>query len=291
MKFNIISVLVLLSVILVGCSTDRKGNNEKQVLSVTIEPQKYFLEQLVGDKYTVNSLVPAGANPETFDPVPSQLISVSKSKIFFTLGSLSIENVLVEKIKENNPNILFVNCSDNISLIEDDSHHNCDASSPHHGGDPHIWSSPSTAKIIIRNMYDSLLSFDEENRSYYENRYNKLIRVVDSTDMEIKNHLEKVLHKDFIIYHPALSYYAQEYGLKQYVIEQDGKNPTPKQLANLIDAAKEKQIEVVFVQQEYDTKNAETIAKAINARIVPINLLNYHWSDEMINIAKAFTHE
>lgn len=290
MKFNLL-ILVLLSLALNSCNNARKATDEKQILSVTIEPQKFFLEQLVGDKYTVNSLIPVGANPETFDPVPSQLVSVSKSKTFFMIGSLGVENTLVEKIKVNNPNVLFVNCSEGIKLIEDDAHHNCDTDSPHHGGDPHIWSSPSTAKIIVRNMYDSLIIFDKENKDYYKERYDELINTIDSTNSVIRGYLEKVSHKDFIIYHPALTYYAQEYGLKQHVIEQDGKNPTPRQLANLIDTAKDKHIKIVFIQQEYDMKNAETIAKAIDAKMVPINLLNYNWNEEMIDIAKAFAYE
>jgi len=290
MKFNIL-ILILLSLVFNGCNNAQKTADKKQVLSVTIEPQKFFLEQLVGDKYTVNSLIPAGANPETFDPVPSQLVSVSRSKAFFMIGSLGVENTLVEKIKDNNPDVLFISCSDGIKLIEDDAHHNCDTASPHHGGDPHIWSSPSTAKVIIQNMYDSLIAFDKENQDYYKEKYDKLVSIIDSTDFVIKGHLEKVSHKDFIIYHPALTYYAQEYGLKQHVIEQDGKNPTPRQLANLIDTAKDKHIKIVFMQQEYDMKNAETIAKAIDAKMVPINLLNYNWSEEMIDIAKAFTYE
>lgn len=291
MKNNIILVFVLISLLLFGCN-NQKTSDENQILSVTIEPQRYFLEQLVGDKFTVKTLIPAGANPETFDPTPSQLINVSKSKIFFTLGTLNIENIIVEKIKENNPEILFENCSIGISRIHDETHHHDDdETSPHHDGDPHIWSSPNTAKVIIQNMYNSLISFDEKNKDYYKKRYDKLISIIDSTDTMIKDYLDIVPNKNFIIYHPSLSYFAEEYGLKQFVIEKDGKNPTPKQLANLIDIAKEKQIKVVFIQQEYDIKSAETIAKSIQAHMVSINLLNYNWNEEMLNIAKAFSHE
>lgn len=291
MKNNIILVLVLSSLLLFGCN-NQKTSDENQILSVTIEPQRYFLEQLVGDKFTVKTLIPAGANPETFDPTPSQLINVSKSKFFFTLGTLNIENIIVEKIKENNPEILFENCSIGISRLHDETHHHDgDETSPHHDGDPHIWSSPNTAKVIIQNMYNSLISFDEKNKDYYKKRYDKLISIIDSTDTTIKDYLDIAPNKNFIIYHPSLSYFAEEYGLNQFVIEKDGKNPTPKQLATLIDIAKEKQIKVVFIQQEYDIKSAETIAKSIHARMVPINLLNYNWNEEMLNIAKAFSHE
>lgn len=293
---------LLLSVLLIGCNN--QPTNEKAVLSVTIEPQRYFLEMLVGDKYKVNCVTPNGANPESFDPTPSQLIEVSKSKAYFVVGSLGVESMLVDKLKSNNPDIVYVDCAHGIDMIEDDSHANCNHEHHEHhddhahnhghahsGTDPHIWSAPSTAKVMIQNMYNALIEFDKEYTDFYTENYNKLIATIDSTDQVIKSHLDKAQNKSFIIFHPALSYFASEYGLTQHSIEKDGKSPTPSQLAQMIDDAKKEGVKTVFIQKEFDVKNAETIAKSINARTVTINLLNYNWSEELINIAKAFDNE
>lgn len=295
MKLRIIYT-ILCSLILVSCNN--KPTNNKDVLSVTIEPQRFFLETLVGDKYTVNCVTPKGANPESFDPTPSQLIEVSKSKMYFTVGSLGVEHLLVEKLKSNSPDIKYIDCSTGISLIEGHDHANCGHDDHHHdhghahaGTDPHIWSSPASAKIMIQNMYNALIDFDKNNKDYYETNYNKLIETIDSTDQVIRNYLEKASNKSFIIYHPALSYFANEYGLLQYSIEKDGKSPTPTQLAEMIDNAKKEGVKTVFIQKEFDVKNAETIAKSINARTFTINLLNYNWAEELINIAKTFSDE
>lgn len=92
--------------------------------------------------------------------------------------------------------------------------------------------------------------------------------------------------RSFIIYHPALSYLARDYALKQYSIEFEGKNPSPAQMKALIDTARKEGIEVVFVQQGFDTKNAAAIANEIGAKVYRINPLAYEWDKEMIRIAR-----
>ncbi len=296
MKQGFVYITILLSLVLASCNS--KPSSSKEVLSVTIEPQRFFLETLVGDKFDVNCVTPNGANPESFDPTPSQLLEVSKSKMYFTVGSLGVEHLLVEKLRSNSPDIKYIDCSTGVDLIEGHDHANCGHDDHHHdhghahsGTDPHIWSSPASAKVMIQNMYNALVEFDKDNKEYYETNYNKLIATVDSTDQVIKSYIDKAANKSFIIYHPALSYFANEYGLTQHSIEKDGKSPTPTQLAEMIDNSKKEGVKTVFIQKEFDVKNAETIAKSINARTFTINLLNYNWAEELINIAKTFSDE
>ena len=131
---------------------------------------------------------------------------------------------------------------------------------------------------------------DKENEEYYTERYNALDRQLEKTDSIVKEEL-KDADKVFMIYHPALSYFARDYGLKQISIEAGGKEPSPLHLKNLINESRKEGVKVIFVQQEFDTRNAELIAKETEAEIVPINPLSYDWNEEMINIAKALHHE
>lgn len=267
--------------------------DKQETLSVTIDPQKYFLESIVGNKFEVNCVVPAGANPESFDVAPSQMVTLSKSIAYFKVGYLGIENNLIEKVKKNNPNTEFIDCSNGIESIDSDhSHDHCDHHhGGHDGGDPHIWSSPATARIMARNMYNTVIKLDPSNKDFYRTNYDSLVVEFNNTDSIIKSYIGRAKSKSFIIYHPALSYFANEYGLEQLTIEHEGKNPSPLQLKQLIDDAKSKNIKVVFIQQEYDTKNAEIIAEAIGAKMVTINLLSYYWKQELIKIARAFATE
>lgn len=275
--------LVLFSLILFSCTRKSDDTNK---LSVTIEPQRYFLEQIVADKFKVTSLIPSGANPESFDPTPSQMMLLDNSKAYIKIGFLGIENSLIDKIKKQSKLQIF-DCSIGIDVIEDKHDHNDQHQHGHDGGDPHYWSSTNSAKIILKNMLDEICQLDTLNKEFYTSNYLKELDKIDDTNKQIKDLLALSNSKAFIIYHPALSYFAAEYGLDQLSIEQEGKNPSPTHLKQLIDEAKAKNVKAVFIQAEYDSKNAEVIAQQLGAKTYTINLLSYNWHDEMINIAKA----
>jgi zinc transport system substrate-binding protein len=280
MKLRVSLLIVSLSsIIFFACKPPQL--DEKQTLSVSIEPQKYLLEAIIGDKYTINTVIPSGSNPESYDPSPSQMVSIGKSKVYFKIGELGFENTWLQNIKGNNPDMKIVDCSIGLKQITDHEHHG------HAGNDPHIWSSPKTALTVAKNIYNGIIEFDKENQEYYLKNYTKLESTINKTDSITKAYIAEAPSKTFVIFHPALSYFAEEYGLTQLTIEVDGKSPTPQQLSKLIQQAKKDKVVVVFIQEEFDEKNAEIVAKEIGAKIVRINPLSYNWEEEMIKIAKA----
>ncbi|NDW18902.1 hypothetical protein D0T53_08245 [Dysgonomonas sp. 216] len=289
-SIHIFIVLFISATILGSCrEKDRPENN----LTVSIDPQKYFLECIVKDKFTVSSIIPPGSNPESFDPTPSQMVSLGKSKLYFKVGYFNFENVWIKNIQDNNPRMSIIDCSTGITSLDEEHSHDCTHHNHggHSGADPHIWSSPATARIMAQNMYNAIIKVDPDNKEFYKENLDNLFTEFNKTDSIIKSHLDRAKGKSFIIYHPALSYYANEYGLEQYPIEFEGKSPSPVQLKELVDLSKAKDIKIVFVQQEFDVNNAQTIAKEINAKIVTLNLLSYNWNEEMIKIAEALASE
>lgn len=280
------SFLFIITCFVFLTSCNQKNDSQQKILSVSIEPQRYFLETIVGDRYKVNCVIPPGSNPESFDPTPSQMVSLGKSEAYFKVGQLSFENVWINNVKQNNPSLIIVDSSEGIEHLDSECHgHN----HSHEGEDPHIWSSPISALKMVVNMYNAVIEIDPDNTVYYSENFDKLKKSITETDSIIKSYIDSSTNKTFIIYHPALSYLSDEYGLEQLSIEHNGKSPSPSQLKKLIDIAKAKDVKVVFIQEEYDVKNAETIAKEIGAKVLPINLLSYDWSNEMIKIAKAIS--
>lgn len=283
MKFTntrYIFLLAILSVFIYSCNQNSKSSDSKKILSVSIEPQRYFLGKLVENNFTINTVIPLGSNPESYDPSPSQMVSIGKSLVYFKIGRLGFENTWLKNIELNNQSMIVVDCSTGIAPIE----HSHDG---HTHGDPHIWSSPKTALAIIKNMYNCLVSIDKDKQSFYLDNYKKLEESINKTDSIIKSYIDIAPSKSFIIYHPALSYFSDEYDLHQLSIEVDGKSPSPKQLSSLIKEAKLENVKVIFIQEEFDIKNAEIIANEIGAKIITINPLSYDWHNEMIKVAKG----
>jgi zinc transport system substrate-binding protein len=270
-----------------GCVAPAEGN----YIAVTIEPQRYFAEKIAGDKFTVHTAVPGGQSPETYDPTPRQVVRISKSRAYLQIGHIGFEQAWMSHIRENNPRMQVFDLSEGFDFITDSdedglhSHH-------HPGGiDPHTWSSVNGARTIAGNMLKAFVALDKDNEPYYRQNYDSLMAEIDETEKIIRQKLSPLADRAFIIYHPSLTYFAGEFDLIQLCIEADGKEPSPAQLKELVDMAVKHRVHVVFVQQEFDRKNAERIAEETGCRLVSINPLNYYWSDELISIANALADE
>ena len=293
MKKSIYLLLTFSLCLLAACQS--KGGNghsedETPVIAVTIEPQRYFTEAIAGDKFDVVAIVPQGTSPETYDPTPQQLVSLANSKAFLRIGHIGFERVWMDRILDNTPHIQVFDTSEDVNFIFDEHDHDHEGHSCGGGVEPHIWNSTENAYIIARNTYKALCQLDKENEQYYLQRYDSLCNVIQQTDSIICGLFDKPRKRQaFMIYHPALSYFARDYGLLQISIEEGGKEPSPAHLKNLIDFCRNNEVDVIFVQPEFDSRNAEIVAKETGSRIVPINPLNYNWQEEMISIAKALT--
>lgn len=285
-----------LSILLLSC---QRRPVEEKIISVSIEPQRYFAEKIGGDYYKINTVVPVGQSPETYDPAPQQMVEIGKSLAYFQIGPIGFERAWMDNMQKNNPTVTFFYLSKGMPFMEETEHHHhtegeaCDHEHGHsHGSqDPHIWSSISGAKVVVSNMLDAFIALDEAHADEYRRNYEALIKEIDRTEAEILHYLQPALSRAFIIYHPALTYFAEEFNLQQLCIEMDGKEPTPAQLKELIDTARMYNVQVIFVQQEFDQKNAALIAQETGCRLVTINPLAYDWSEEMIRIAKALIDE
>lgn len=155
----------------------------------------------------------------------------------------------------------------------------------HEGGvDPHIWSSLKSVKIITRNLFDELILLAPEKKSIYENNYKHFLSEIEALDQASEIEFSNLKSKFFMIFHPALSYLARDYGLKQISIESDGKEPSPAHMQHLISQAKEDGIKIIFVQKQFNIENAKTVAKEIGAEVIQIDPLNEDWLTEIKQI-------
>lgn len=270
--------------LLAGCSHSRTA--EVPTLTVTIEPLRYFTEAIAGPRYRVVSMVPEGSSPETYDPTPQQLVHLAQSAAYLQVGYIGFEQSWIEKLKANNPGLPFFDTYRGIDLIREEvAHHG----HTHAGGvEPHVWNSPKNVLRMADNICAALCRLDTLHADEYRTRTDSLQRMVRQTDAAIRA-LLPVKGRSFLIYHPALSYFARDYGWQQVSIEENGKEPSPAQLQALIRLCREKEIRVIFVQQEFDLRNARLIARELGVTVIPVNPLSYHWQEEMLNVARSLS--
>ena len=230
-------------------------------------------------------MVPKGSSPETYDPTPQQLVNLDKSIAYLRIGYIGFEQAWMDKLTTNAPHLKIFDTSKGIDVIQEAGYNHGDHH--HEGGiEPHIWNSARNASAIARNISAALSELDSANEPYYKHRLDSLQQIIAQTDTEVRDRLQNA-DTTFLIYHPALSYFARDYGLKQISIEERGKEPSPAHLKELIETCRRDNARVIFVQQEFDTRNARLIADELGITVVPINPLSYEWQEEMINVAKA----
>lgn len=274
-------MLLALMGVLSSCAP-RTAGTDKPVVTVSIEPVRYLAEAVAGDRFRVVSLVPKGASPETYDPTPRQLVDLSGSRAWLRTGYLGFEQVWAERLTANAPDLQVFDLSEGIDLIREHGHH------PEGGVEPHVWNSALNARLMAGGITQALTRLDPAGESFYRQRYDSLCRVIDRTDSLCRVLLARPdADRAFMIYHPALSYFARDYGLRQIPIEAGGKEPTPAYLKALVDTCREAGVRVIFVQPEFDRRNAAQIARQTGTRVVDVNPLAYDWPAEMLHVAES----
>ena len=282
LRFKVVAIAVLCVSLLHSCVGKAP---EKPIITVSILPQKYFLEQIVGDKFVVSCMLNEGNNPEAYEPSMSHLINIEKSRAYFCIGYIGFEYAIVGKARANNPHLKIYNNSKGIEVLRGT-----------HGVagddevDPHVWSSVRNAMRIAQNMYEAVVELDPENEKAYTTNYNRLKSNLETLDKKLEKVLEPKRGSAFLVWHPSLSYFAHDYGLRQISIEYEGKEVPVNMLKEKIDAAKASKARVLFIQQEFDSRQAEALNDEIGAKMIRINPMNYHWAEEMENIANAIAN-
>ncbi len=145
----------------------------------------------------------------------------------------------------------------------------------HGGQDPHIWLNPVYAQLQAKNIANALSNSDPVNKNYYQANAEIYIKELDLLDSKIRVELSGC-KTDFITFHDAFSYFAEEYGLTQHTIvastDPHG-DVTPKTLEKIISTAKKLNIKVIFAEESTSTKTSQVIADEIGGKVLVLSPL------------------
>jgi zinc transport system substrate-binding protein len=281
---NYLSITALI-ILALSCSNPRQQG--KKVIAVSILPQKYFVEKIGGNDFETEVLVAPGASHETYDPTPQQMVRLGDAALWLKNGNLAFEEQWEPKFLSSHPQLKTLDWSEGIQLIAGEDHHEEAAEEEHHGGiDPHYWLSPRQALVLAQNTAKALEEINPEKATEYRQNLNQLQKRIQSLDSMATAAFSTLSGRSFMIFHPALTYFAQDYGLKQIAVEQGGNAPTARGLRQFIDMARKENIKVILVQQQFDRENAETIAREIGAKVIPFDPMAENWENNMLSIIK-----
>jgi zinc transport system substrate-binding protein len=255
---------------------------------VSVLPLKYFVERVGGDAVEVSVMVGPGRSPHTYEPTPRQMAELSRTQIYYRVG-VPFEQIWIKRIADLNPHLRFVDLRKDIRLLDSPAHHHED-----HGEtaveekDPHVWTDPRLVKIMAEQIRETLTALDPARGDQFAANYRAFAADLDRLDRFIRDRLAGVRQRKFLVFHPAWGYFAEAYGLQQMAIETEGKEPGPKALARIIALARKEKIRTIFVQQQFSRTTANTVARAIDGRVLPVDPLAEDYLANMRLAAEAF---
>lgn len=264
---------------------------------VSILPQADIVKRIAGERVEVEVMVGPGQSHHTYEPTPRQISRLAESCAYFQIG-LPFERAVCDRIAKIAPSVRLIDTTRGVTFREmtgccaahdepshrgerDDSH----SSHSHVGRDPHIWLSPRLVKVQARNIRDALVEIDPAGTADYDAGLARLEHDLDELDARIRARLKPFDGRAFLVFHPAYGYFADEYGLEQVAVEEDGKEPSARRLVELVARAKALGIKRVFVQPQFAVGGAKTVAEAIGASVVPLDPMTVDYERDLWTMA------
>ncbi len=252
---------------------------------VSIPPQAYFVERVGGDFVDVQVLVKPGQSPATYEPSPAQMAALADASVYFPIG-VPFENALLPRIRAAAPSLCI------LDLAQFARHHRMiEGGGKGHEHkttlDPHTWLDPANAISYVRNISAFLAQGDYDNAAHYERNTEEFITELEALDGRLREQLKPFAGSDILVFHPSFGYFTDAYGLRQVAIEEEGKEPGPRRLQQIIDDARARGTKVIFVQPEFSSSSAEAIAREIGATVVTVDPLARDYMTNMQHIADS----
>ena len=278
MNRNLIYMLLLF--FMVSCGR-KQQESSKPVITVSIAPYKYFIDKIAGNDFRVNVMVPPGSDPHSYEPLPGQISDLRSSTGYISNGFLGFEMTWLDRFYEVNNKMRSLSLGEYIDPLGEDHHHEGGHTE---SADPHYWVSPNCARIMAARIKDFLIELNPSGEKLYISNHKLLDSIIVSVEKRATDLFSEYRNSAFMIYHPNLGYLARDYGLEEIAVEFEGKEPPPSRMRYLIDRARKENIKMIFVQKEYDKKNATSIAGEIGAEVKIIDPLAENWESSVQEI-------
>ncbi|HZK19258.1 MAG TPA: zinc ABC transporter substrate-binding protein [Treponemataceae bacterium] len=287
-KFLFLMVLGLFTVLLCASCNKKiqESSKQKNIVAVSIVPEASFVKKICGADFDVITLIPPGYNPSSYELGPQEKRHLSKAKICFTIGVPAEERIL----KSLSPAIKRVSL-DHIVAKEYpqrfiNEHMSLNEKANAKGlRDPHIWLSPKRVQVMVSAIAENLINLNPSNAKKYKDNADAYISELQKLERDIVHILSPVKNKSFIVFHPSFGYFADDFGLHMYALENEGHDASPQTLIKLIDFAKKNGIKTIFYQDEIHSVQSRAFAEEIGGIAVPLYPLAADYSENLRKMA------
>jgi zinc transport system substrate-binding protein len=269
----------------VAALAPRAAETDPPLVAVSILPQQEFVHRVAGDSVQLEVLVQPGQSPHTYEPTPRQAANLAEAALWIRIG-VPFEDTVLRKLVDVAPGLAIVDGCRGIDLAPIDER---EAGSLHHHGrlDPHFWLDPQLVSVHVGTVREALCAVVPERCPELDANLAGYRADLAEVDHRVAAILAPFAGRELLVFHPAYGYFARRYGLRQRAVEVDGKEPTGRQLAELIDRARESGANALFVQPQLSGSSARAAAQALG---VPLVQLDPMAPDYLSNIERMAEH-
>jgi len=260
------------------------ASDNKIKVFVSILPQAYFVEKIAGERADIEVFVGPGHSPATYDPTPLQITRLTGADLYFRIG-VPFETGRIDKLATIAKQLQIIDTRQGIEQRNLPGH----AGHEHHHGehlDPHIWLDPTMVKQQIVTITNAFIARDSSRTDYYRSNLAEFTLELDSVNALIETILADMEVRKMFVFHPAYGYFAEAYGLEQVAIEIEGKKPSARMLVEVIDKARVVKPRALFVQPEFASSTAQTVADALNCELLELDPLGKDYLENIVTIAR-----
>jgi len=256
-------ILILSYLFFAGCAVEKK----KSDIVTTIYPFKAIIQEIVGDKIEVKSILPAGADPHTYEMLPSDFKTIQNCAAFF-YGSEALDGWAARIDVDNKIEMLKLVPAEFLIEIKvhnhfDDHHHHGDDEESL-GIDPHFWVDPITVNSMLTNLLDELVKIDPNNAEYYKNNADKFSITLFELDEKLKEETADIIFRNVFTAHPFYSYFFERYNffVAGSIEIAPGYHSTPKDIKQLMELVKKQNVKAIFTHKQHSDKPAKVLAES-----------------------------
>lgn len=266
------TTLIFLTIIIFSIFSCQNLNKNKEKVDIytSIAPIKFIIDNITGEILNTATLIKPGSDPHTFEISAKELQLLANAKAYFSID-LPYEKTIVDKMTKQNISSFKVF---SIELNE--------------GKDIHRWTSISKIKEISKEFVKALTELYPDKKNLFDTNYNVFIDKLNNLNEAIKYNIENSKIKTFLILHPALTYFAEDYGLNQISIEKEGKEPSLSDLIELGKRIKKDNIKFIFLQPEFPEEQILQFIKDNKIEAINIDILGYNIFETLLKVSETF---
>lgn len=260
-----------LMVLVVACSSPSAPGGRTSVVATTTVLAD-LAAQVAGLDATVDALAPAGASIEDFAPKPEDARRVANARVILVNG-LALDRWVEPLLRNASKDARIVTLSDDLPRLGVGESANPDINA---NGNPHYWFDVKYAKVYVERIRDALAAADPSHSTGYQRRATSYLAELDRLDAQIRTNVAQIppARRKLVTSHDAFPYYAAAYGLSVigFTQPEEGKEPSPAELADLVELVKKEQVPAVFSEAQVSPRLAETLAREAGVKTIVTDL-------------------